>query len=144
MAEWFPPCSPAVSSERGRFLERCRTVHIWRKVLAASRAFSTSGPDDPCFIPAENRAALGIDDGLVRLSVGVENVDDLIDRLFDQAARIITSSLTGSKLLDAAGGSPPRCAKPRGRFVWPHRQLGRIADHHPAVGGPLGQAVAPP
>lgn len=28
-------------------------------------------------VPPENRAALGIDDGLVRLSVGVESVDDL-------------------------------------------------------------------
>ena len=29
-------------------------------------------------IPPENRAALGISDGLVRLSVGIEGVDDLI------------------------------------------------------------------
>ena len=29
-------------------------------------------------IPADKRAALGIDDGLVRLSVGVEDVKDLI------------------------------------------------------------------
>jgi len=29
-------------------------------------------------IPADKRAALGIDDGLVRLSVGIEDVDDLI------------------------------------------------------------------
>jgi len=29
-------------------------------------------------VPAEQRAALGIDDGLVRLSIGIENVDDLI------------------------------------------------------------------
>jgi cystathionine gamma-lyase len=35
-------------------------------------------------IPAEKRAAIGIDDGLVRLSVGVENVKDLIADL-DQA-----------------------------------------------------------
>jgi len=29
-------------------------------------------------IPAEIRAALGVEDGLVRLSVGVENIEDLI------------------------------------------------------------------
>jgi cystathionine beta-lyase/cystathionine gamma-synthase len=29
-------------------------------------------------IPPENRAALGISDGLVRLSVGIEGEDDLI------------------------------------------------------------------
>jgi cystathionine gamma-lyase len=30
-------------------------------------------------IPAEQRAALGIDDTLVRLSVGVEDLDDLCE-----------------------------------------------------------------
>jgi cystathionine gamma-lyase len=29
-------------------------------------------------IPAEKRAELGIDDGLVRLSVGIEDLDDLL------------------------------------------------------------------
>ena len=37
-------------------------------------------------IPADQRARLGIDDGLVRLSVGVEDVGDLIADL-DQALR---------------------------------------------------------
>jgi cystathionine beta-lyase/cystathionine gamma-synthase len=32
-------------------------------------------------IPAEQRAALGIGDSLVRLSVGVEDVNDLIEDL---------------------------------------------------------------
>ena len=32
-------------------------------------------------VPAENRRALGIDDGLIRLSVGIEDVDDLIGDL---------------------------------------------------------------
>jgi cystathionine gamma-lyase len=32
-------------------------------------------------MPAEQRAALGIDDSLVRLSVGVEDLDDLRDDL---------------------------------------------------------------
>ena len=35
-------------------------------------------------IPREIRETLGISDGLVRLSVGIENVDDLIEDL-DQA-----------------------------------------------------------
>ena len=38
-------------------------------------------------IPAEQRAALGIDDTLVRLSVGVEDLDDLredLDLALDQ------------------------------------------------------------
>jgi len=32
-------------------------------------------------VPAEARAALGIDDGLIRISVGLEDVDDLLDDL---------------------------------------------------------------
>ena len=32
-------------------------------------------------IPPEKRAAVGIDDGLVRISVGIEDVSDLIDDL---------------------------------------------------------------
>lgn len=32
-------------------------------------------------IPAERRAELGISDGLVRISVGLEDVEDLIDDL---------------------------------------------------------------
>ena len=37
-------------------------------------------------IPPERRRALGIDDGLIRLSVGIEHVDDLIADL-EQALR---------------------------------------------------------
>jgi cystathionine beta-lyase/cystathionine gamma-synthase len=32
-------------------------------------------------LPEDVRASLGIDDGLVRLSVGIENVEDLIAEL---------------------------------------------------------------
>jgi cystathionine beta-lyase/cystathionine gamma-synthase len=39
-------------------------------------------------VPAERRARLGITDNLVRLSVGVEDVEDLIDDL-DRALRVI-------------------------------------------------------
>jgi len=37
-------------------------------------------------VPPEQRAALGINDGLIRLSVGVEDADDLIADL-EQALR---------------------------------------------------------
>ena len=39
-------------------------------------------------IPPENRAKLGIVDGLVRLSVGIEDVDDLIGDLDKGLAKI--------------------------------------------------------
>ena len=38
-------------------------------------------------IPAEQRRELGIDDNLIRLSVGIENVDDLIADLDQALAR---------------------------------------------------------
>ncbi len=38
-------------------------------------------------IPPEQRAAIGIDDGMVRLSVGIEDADDLIADL-DQALAV--------------------------------------------------------
>jgi cystathionine gamma-lyase len=61
-----------------RFLER---VEIF--ALAESLGGVESLVEHPAImthasIPAENRAALGIGDGLVRLSVGVEDCDDLI------------------------------------------------------------------
>ena len=39
-------------------------------------------------IPAEQRALLGISDGLIRLSVGVEHVEDLRDDLRNALAAI--------------------------------------------------------
>jgi cystathionine gamma-lyase len=38
-------------------------------------------------VPAETRKKLGIDDGLIRLSVGIENGQDLVDDLLQALAR---------------------------------------------------------
>jgi len=70
--------------EARRFLERCRIF-----VCAESLGGVESLAEHPAImthasLPAELRAKLGIDDSLVRLSVGVEEVDDLIADL-DQA-----------------------------------------------------------
>lgn len=67
-----------------RFLERVQVF-----ALAESLGGVESLVDHPAImthasVPAEMRQELGIDDGLVRLSVGIENVDDLIADL-DQA-----------------------------------------------------------
>ncbi|HEX7060340.1 MAG TPA: cystathionine gamma-synthase [Woeseiaceae bacterium] len=71
--------------ERARaFLERCRVF-----ALAESLGGVESLVDHPAImthasVPAEKRAALGIDDALIRLSVGLEDLDDLLADL-DQA-----------------------------------------------------------
>jgi cystathionine gamma-lyase len=46
-------------------------------------------------VPAEHRKKLGIDDNLIRLSVGIESVDDLKADL-DQAIEAATKTLSGS------------------------------------------------
>jgi cystathionine beta-lyase/cystathionine gamma-synthase len=61
-----------------RFLERCRLFALAESLggvesLIEHPALMTHGS-----VPAEVRAQLGIGDTLVRLSVGIENVDDLI------------------------------------------------------------------
>ncbi len=67
-----------------RFLERCELF-----ALAESLGGVESLVDHPAImthasVPAEKRAALGIDDRMIRLSVGIEDIDDLIADL-DQA-----------------------------------------------------------
>jgi len=39
-------------------------------------------------VPAERRAAIGITDGLVRISVGIEDVDDLLEDLEQALAAV--------------------------------------------------------
>ena len=72
--------------ESRRFLERCSLF-----ALAESLGGVESLVDHPAImthasVPREERAKLGISDSLVRLSVGIEDVDDLIADL-DQALR---------------------------------------------------------
>src|SRR2546429_512156 len=78
-------CGGMISAELGgtldaarRFLERCRLFALAESLggvesLIEHPALMTHGS-----VPAEVRATLGIGDGLVRLSVGIEDADDLI------------------------------------------------------------------
>ena len=45
-------------------------------------------------VPAERRAALGITDGLVRISAGVEDIDDLKDDLAQALDALASDRLT--------------------------------------------------
>ncbi|MEM1263003.1 MAG: PLP-dependent aspartate aminotransferase family protein [Pseudomonadota bacterium] len=67
--------------EARRFLERCQVF-----ALAESLGGVESLVDHPAImthasVPAEKRAAIGLTDTLIRLSVGIEDVADLIDDL---------------------------------------------------------------
>jgi cystathionine gamma-lyase len=61
-----------------RLLERTRLFALAESLGGVESLIEHPGIMTHASIPAEVRAGLGIDDGLVRLSVGVEDVDDLI------------------------------------------------------------------
>ncbi|MGA2031511.1 MAG: PLP-dependent aspartate aminotransferase family protein [Thermoguttaceae bacterium] len=70
-----------------RFLERCQLFTLAESLGGVESLIEHPALMTHASLPPQKRADLGIDDGLVRLSVGVENVDDLIDDL-DQALRV--------------------------------------------------------
>jgi cystathionine gamma-lyase len=69
-----------------RCLERCRIFTIAESLGGVERLIDHPGIMTHASVPAEQRAALGIKDTLIRASVGIEDVDDLIADL-DQALR---------------------------------------------------------
>jgi cystathionine gamma-lyase len=69
-----------------RFLERCELFTLAESLGGVESLIEHPGLMTHASIPAEQRRRIGIDDGLVRLSVGVEDVNDLIADL-DRALR---------------------------------------------------------
>ncbi len=60
------------------FLERCQVFALAESLGGVESLIEHPGIMTHASVPADKRAALGIDDGLVRLSVGVEDVEDLL------------------------------------------------------------------
>lgn len=69
-----------------RFLERCRLFALAESLGGVESLIEHPAIMTHASIPPEARAALGIGDGLCRLSVGVEDIDDLLGDL-EQALR---------------------------------------------------------
>ena len=67
-----------------RFLERCKIFALAESLGGVESLIEHPAIMTHASIPADKRADLGIQDGLVRLSVGVEEVEDLLADL-DQA-----------------------------------------------------------
>ncbi len=67
-----------------KFLERCQLFSLAESLGGVESLIEHPALMTHASIPAAKRAAIGIDDGLVRLSVGIEDVNDLIADL-DQA-----------------------------------------------------------
>jgi cystathionine gamma-lyase len=66
-----------------RFLERCHLFALAESLGGVESLIEHPGIMTHASLPASMRAALGITDTLVRISVGVESVDDLIAELKD-------------------------------------------------------------
>ena len=64
-----------------RFLERCRLFALAESLGGVESLVDHPGLMTHASIPPDQRKALGIDDTLIRLSVGIEDLRDLIDDL---------------------------------------------------------------
>lgn len=64
-----------------RFLERCQLFTLAESLGGVESLIEHPAIMTHASVPAHVRAELGIDDGLVRLSVGIEDADDLIQDL---------------------------------------------------------------
>jgi len=65
-------------AEARTFLERLEIFTIAESLGGVESLVDHPGLMTHASIPADKRAALGIDDSLIRLSVGIEDVEDLI------------------------------------------------------------------
>jgi cystathionine gamma-lyase len=68
-------------AESRRMLERCRIFALAESLGGVESLIEHPAIMTHASVPAEQRAQLGISDNLVRLSVGVEDADDLVDDL---------------------------------------------------------------
>jgi cystathionine beta-lyase len=68
-----------VKEDSVNFLEKVRVFTLAESL--GGGVFGKSPFDDACFIPEDKRKEAGITDDLVRLSVGVEDIEDLIEDL---------------------------------------------------------------
>ncbi|HET9391607.1 MAG TPA: PLP-dependent aspartate aminotransferase family protein [Steroidobacteraceae bacterium] len=71
----------ATLDETRRVLERCELFSLAESLGGVESLIEHPGLMTHASLPAPMRAALGISDGLIRLSVGIEHPDDLIEDL---------------------------------------------------------------
>ena len=69
--------------ESRRMLERCRVFTLAESLGGVESLVDHPGLMTHASIPPDKRQALGIDDSLIRLSVGIEDVEDLVADLQD-------------------------------------------------------------
>lgn len=64
-----------------RMLERCKVFALAESLGGVESLIEHPAIMTHASLPPERRAALGIDDGMIRLSVGIEDLQDLLDDL---------------------------------------------------------------
>jgi cystathionine beta-lyase/cystathionine gamma-synthase len=64
-----------------RFLERCKLFTLAESLGGVESLIEHPALMTHASLPEEVRANLGIEEGLVRLSVGIESIDDLLAEL---------------------------------------------------------------
>jgi cystathionine gamma-lyase len=64
-----------------RMLERCQVFALAESLGGVESLIEHPAIMTHASLPPERRAALGIDDGMIRLSVGIEDLHDLLDDL---------------------------------------------------------------
>ena len=74
-----------------RFLERCELFALAESLGGVESLIEHPAIMTHASIPADQRAALGIGDGLCRLSVGIEDVDDGVIWLKKEKAAVCDS-----------------------------------------------------
>ena len=70
-------------AEAQKFLERCQLFALAESLGGVESLIEHPAIMTHASIPPDKRAQLGINDNLVRLSVGIESVEDLRDDLND-------------------------------------------------------------
>ena len=88
MAEWFLLPSNLVKEDSVKFLENLRVFTLAESLGGVESLANHPAMMTHASIPAEKRAELGITDDLVRLSAGIEDIEDLLQDL-EQALKAI-------------------------------------------------------
>ena len=86
-AGWMTEDLQVFDTAARKFLERCKLFTLAESLGGVESLIEHPAIMTHASVPVENRRALGIDDSLIRLSVGVEDLADLMADLkqaFDQ------------------------------------------------------------
>lgn len=74
---------------------------LWVFFLLCTCCFVNYHDQTHASVPPEHRAALGISDNLIRLSIGIEHVDDLVEDLTQALGQVAAAAATSAATTSA-------------------------------------------